>query len=232
MSRTHAFPLGSLSWHRRCPGHRLEVLLLTISRDSFKAHQIASLTTRRCTNADFLILLVSISSSYSLKGLGCNPLNPLLPQSSRQSNRSTGSNPRRVWVSALSFSSFWSSPSSKSGSSYRSNEKTDRQNVQSPKTLGNLIQKKSKEWEAPHHEPTEAFDVFQNVFFNLQERHWKYMKISSNLQPRRRQTFWSDDLRVLQNLSENLSDLSAESTSRTWLNDIEISYIIYYIIII
>ena len=62
-----------------------------------KAHQIASLTTRRCTNVDFLILLVSISSSYSLKGLGCNPLNPLLPQSSRQSNRSTGSNPRRVW---------------------------------------------------------------------------------------------------------------------------------------
>lgn len=61
--------------------------LLTISRDSFKAHQIASLTTRRCTNVtnvDFLNLLVSVSRSYFLKGLlGCNPLNPLLPQSAR-----------------------------------------------------------------------------------------------------------------------------------------------------
>lgn len=36
-----------------------------------------------------------------------------------------------------------------------------------------------REWEAPHHEPTEAFDVFQNVFFFLQERHGKYLQIFS-----------------------------------------------------
>ena len=128
----------------------------------FKVHQIASLTSRRCTNVDFLVLLVSIfqfifSERTGMQSLGCIHFYPNL-----QGNPTGRQAPIPV---VCGFPPCLSLPSGPLPHRNRAAPQGPMKNGSSKDSITKNPWQFKREWEAPHHEPTEAFDVFQNVFF-------------------------------------------------------------------
>lgn len=102
--------------------------------------------------------------------------------------------------------------------------KTDRLHVQSQKPK-NPCQPNSKEWEAPHHQPTEAFDLFHKCVFSP-----KNLQIFSLVGARHSEVTTWESCKIFLRICRNLSNEKDVKDVAKWYTCI-IYYILYNYII-